>query len=135
MPDLNLIAKILAQKSAPYAKTAFDIAVENGFRGSAADWLKSLHGSKGDKGDPGEAVHGKDGVTGQRGPRGPEGPIGPMPAHRWEGTKLQFQQGPGGEWGKAVDLKGDKGPQQFVGGGPITLPAAASANSWFPSGW
>ena len=37
---------------------------------------------------------------GEQGPKGDKGDTGPMPMHRWEGTKLQFQQGPDGEtWG------------------------------------
>ena len=34
-------------------KSAYELAVENGFSGSEADWLASLKGSKGDKGDRG----------------------------------------------------------------------------------
>lgn len=42
-------------------------------------------------------------------PRLPEkGERGPAPAHRWQGTALQFQQ-PDGTWGKLVDLLGPPG--------------------------
>ena len=41
-----------------------------------------------------------------------------MPAHRWvEETKLQFEQAPGGEWGPAVQLKGERGRAGRDGGG------------------
>lgn len=33
---------------------------------------------------------------------------GDIPAHRWEGTSLQFEN-PNGSWGEEVDLKGEKG--------------------------
>lgn len=33
-------------------KSAYDIAVENGFEGTLEEWLESLKGEKGDKGDP-----------------------------------------------------------------------------------
>jgi hypothetical protein len=35
-------------------KSAYEIAVENGYSGTEEQWLESLHGTKGDKGDPGE---------------------------------------------------------------------------------
>lgn len=66
--------------------------------------------------------------------RGPRGPIGPMPAHRWRGTFLQFEQAPGGEWGDAIDLHGQKGdPGINAGGGGIVN--INSGNGWFPGGW
>jgi hypothetical protein len=57
-----------------------------------------------------------------------------MPRHRWNGTKLQFEQGPDGdEWGAAVDLQGPaRTGVQNVGASSFRLP---SVNSYFPSGW
>ena len=46
-------------------KSAYDIAVENGFIGTEEEWLASLKGEKGDKGDKGD--------TGEQGPQGPQG--------------------------------------------------------------
>lgn len=96
--------------------SAYEVAVDNGFKGTESQWLASLKGKdgvKGDKGDPGprglrgetgpqgiQGLPGKDGVpgakgeTGERGPRGEVGPTGP--------------QGPKGD-------KGDKGPQGVAG--------------------
>lgn len=55
-------------------KSAYDIAVENGFEGTEAEWLESL---KGDKGEPGErGPAGPKGDAGDRGPTGPKGDKG-----------------------------------------------------------
>lgn len=52
-------------------KSAYQIAVEQGYQGSESDWLFSL---KGDKGDTGE--RGEKGETGQQGEQGPKGEKG-----------------------------------------------------------
>lgn len=45
-------------------KSAYDIAVDNGFIGTENEWLKSLRGEKGDTGEQGIAgENGKDGTT------------------------------------------------------------------------
>lgn len=81
-------------------------------------------------GKPG--IHGKDG---SRGPKGDVGPMGPMPSHRWEGTKLQFEQ-PSGEWGVAVDLQGPAGQGSApIGGGGGFIVQSGGGNGYFPSGW
>jgi hypothetical protein len=76
-------------------------------------------------------IKAQKGDPGVQGPPGPPGPPGPMPLHRWEGTSLQFQQGPNGdEWGEAVDLQGPKGDN--VGGGGV---AVINGANYFPGGW
>jgi hypothetical protein len=58
-------------------KSAYEIAVANGFVGTQAAWLLSLIGPKGDKGDVGETgPKGDKGDTGDVGPVGPTGPEG-----------------------------------------------------------
>jgi hypothetical protein len=37
-----------------YGKSAYKLAVDNGFEGTEEEWLASIKGDKGDKGDPGE---------------------------------------------------------------------------------
>lgn len=49
-------------------KSAYEIAVANGFIGTEEEWLASLKGEKGDKGDQGE--RGEQGVQGERGETG-----------------------------------------------------------------
>ena len=52
-------------------KSAYEIAVEQGFEGDEQAWLESL---KGDKGDPGpQGPPGADGKDGEQGPQGPPG--------------------------------------------------------------
>lgn len=73
-----------------------------------------------------------------QGPPGPRGEVGPMPIHRWDGTRLQFEQGPnGGEWGEAVDLVGPAGrPGRNGSNGASGLGAASrTTTSYFPGGW
>ena len=38
----------------PEGDSAYEVAIENGFIGTPAEWLLSLKGEKGDQGDPGE---------------------------------------------------------------------------------
>lgn len=52
-------------------KSAYEVAVENGFTGTEVEWLESLKGSKGDKG-----ADGKDGADGDKGVDGYEGTMG-----------------------------------------------------------
>lgn len=68
-------------------------------------------GKDGKDGAPGaRGKTGTAGIRGATGEQGPKGDNGPMPDHKWEGTKLRFEK-PDGTWGKAVDLKGDKGEE------------------------
>lgn len=55
-------------------KSAYQIAVENGFVGTEAEWLESLKGADGAPGTQGPA--GADGATGAQGPAGPKGDKG-----------------------------------------------------------
>ncbi len=61
-------------------KSAYDLAVENGFEGTVQEWLESLKGAdgaqgeKGDKGDKGDA--GEAGAAGPKGDKGDQGPAG-----------------------------------------------------------
>lgn len=64
-------------------KSAYEIALQNGFTGTEADWLTSLKGQKGDtgaKGEPGEkgerGEKGEAGKTGEKGDTGTPGKDG-----------------------------------------------------------
>ncbi|MDJ1631104.1 hypothetical protein QNN00_15120 [Bacillus velezensis] len=52
-------------------KSAYDIAVDNGFSGTVEEWLASLKGEKGEKGDTGAT--GATGVKGATGVAGKDG--------------------------------------------------------------
>jgi hypothetical protein len=75
--------------------SAYDIAVENGFVGDAAAWLRSLAGPEGPAGP-----------TGAIGPAGPIGPMGPIgetgPAGSVGPAGPQGLAGPKGDDGRAI---------------------------------
>ena len=86
-------------------KSAYEIAVDNGFEGNEEEWIESLQGKQGPqgkqgvKGDKGDAFTYEDfteeqladlmGPQGIQGPEGPQGPVG--------------EQGPQGEAGVSVE--------------------------------
>ena len=55
-------------------KSAYEVALQNGFTGTEADWLTSLKGQKGDTGAKGE--RGEKGEPGEKGERGEKGDPG-----------------------------------------------------------
>src|SRR5699024_1361114 len=58
-------------------KSAYEIAVEQGFEGDEQAWLESLKGDKGDTGPQGPpGADGKDGADGEQGPPGADGKDG-----------------------------------------------------------
>ncbi len=58
-------------KTPENGKSAYDIAVENGFTGSVAEWLESLKGDDGAKGDDGDkGEKGDQGANGENGSNG-----------------------------------------------------------------
>ena len=58
-------------------KSAYEIALQNGFTGTEADWLTSLKGQKGDTGAKGErGEKGEAGETGEKGEKGDTGTPG-----------------------------------------------------------
>ena len=85
--------------------SAYEVAVENGFVGTEAEWLLSLVGPTGAKGDTGDT-----GATGATGPEGPQGPQG-----------IQGIQGIQGETG-ATGATGPQGPQGDPGVVAATAP-------------
>lgn len=57
-----------------------------------------------------------------------------MPKHRWRGTELQFER-PDGEWGEAVNLKGEPGRDGIGGVVQTSTGGTGTGNSYFPAGW
>lgn len=54
----------------PEGKTAYEVAVDEGFTGSEVEWLLSLVGPQGERGPAGEAIVGPKGDKGDVGPQG-----------------------------------------------------------------
>ena len=65
-------------------KSAYEVAVDEGFEGSERRWLESLKGEQGPIG-----LQGEQGIQGEQGPVGPQGEQG-----------IQGEQGPVGPQGK-----------------------------------
>lgn len=75
-PDLytQLLQKIGEAEKGKDGKSAYEIAVENGFVGTEIEWLESLKGSDGKDGAPGQdGIDGKNGANGQDGVNGSDG--------------------------------------------------------------
>ena len=82
-PDLyqQLIAKIDEKIASVHdgadGASAYEIAVENGYTGTEAEWLSSLKGEKGDAGEQGiQGIQGEKGNTGEQGLQGIQGEKG-----------------------------------------------------------
>lgn len=58
-------------------KSAYEIAVENGFEGTETEWLASLKGDQGEKGEQG--IQGIQGLKGEKGEQGEKGADGYTP--------------------------------------------------------
>ena len=87
-------------------RSAYEIAVDNGFEGTEAEWLASLTGPQGEKGDTGEqGPQGEKGDTGEQGPQGEKGDTGEQGPQGKKGDT--GEQGPQGEKGDT----GAQGPQ------------------------
>ena len=86
--------------------SAYKIALDNGFKGSQEEWLKSLKGEPGIQGEKGEP--GKDGVDITEGGSAYE----IAQAHGFEGTREEWLESLKGEPGKQGE-KGDPGEDGF----------------------
>ena len=109
-------------------KSAYEIAVSNGFDGTETEWLESLRGEQGPKGDKGEqgpkGEAGPKGQQGDKGEQGPKGDTGPQGAQGIQGAKgdkgakgdpgAQGERGIQGAKGDKGD-KGEQGPKGDVG--------------------
>ena len=85
----------------PEGASAYDVAVDNGFKGSEKEWLATLKGEKGADGKMGaDGAQGPKGDTGPAGATGPRGPKGDTGSQGPKGAAgPQGPQGPAGESG------------------------------------
>ena len=92
--------------------SAYQVAVQHGFKGTEDEWLISLKGEKGEtgpKGDKGDT--GEKGATGERGPQGLQGERGLQGVQGEKGEQgIQGPVGPKGEQGEQ-GIQGIQGPQ------------------------
>lgn len=91
-------------------KSAYEVAVQEGFSGTELEWLDSLVGPQGETGPQGpQGVKGDTGDTGPTGPQGLQGETGPTgPQGPTGATGPQGETGTTGATG-ATGPKGDKG--------------------------
>lgn len=101
-------------------KSAYDIALENGFEGTVTEWLESLKGEKGEKGEDGK--NGQNGADGQDGSTGADG-VGVEGIYvTSEGTMVKFTDGTI----KPVNNGGVENTLLKLGDNQIELPVAPS---------
>lgn len=98
--------------------SAYEVALENGFKGTEKEWLESLVGAQGKDGAQGpkgeQGIQGPQGIPGEQGPKGETGPQGPQGEKGLDGSisfeeltdeQKELLRGPQGIQGP----KGDKG--------------------------
>ena len=103
-------------------KSAYEVAVEQGFNGTESEWLASLKGEQGERGLPGvRGIQGIQGIVGEAGLRGLKGDTPTIINDMWyisginTGVKARGQDGKDGKDGKD-GLNGENG----VDGAPGT---------------
>lgn len=122
-------------------KSAYEIAVANGFVGNQAQWLESLKGRDGERGRDGRnglsayelaegellfgsvgkwvaSLKGAKGDTGERGEQGPIGPVGPKGTDGRDGVGVP----------QTLTLSGNT-LTLSDGGGSVTLPSQPATNA------
>jgi hypothetical protein len=107
----------------PGGESAYQIAIDNGFTGTAVEWLATLVGPQGVQGEPGATgPAGATGAQGLQGVPGPTGDTGPAGA-----TGATGPQGPKGDTG-AAGADGATGPQGVAGPQGSVGPQGAQGN-------
>jgi hypothetical protein len=110
---------------AAIAQDAYEIAVDEGFIGTRAEWLESLKGEPGEPGEPGppgadSTVPGPPGPPGETGPAGPPGADSTVPGP----PGPPGETGPAGPPGADSTVPGPPGPPGATG--PAGPPGADS---------
>lgn len=151
--DYRPLAEWLAAQSSgvgPAGKNAYQVAVDQGFAGTEAQWLASLIGPTGPQGATGatgpqgpQGSQGLKGETGDTGPTGPTGATGPTGSTGPQGIQgpqgLQGVKGDTGATGSTgptgpTGSTGPAGPANTLTIGTVTTGAAGSAASAAVSG-
>ena len=114
MPMVKLLQRFIMvqmEKKGQTVKSAYQIAVEQGYQGSESDWLSSLKGDKGDKGEKGN--------TGAKGNPGQDGADGKSAyaiavEHGYEDSEEKWLLSLKGEKGDTGE-RGEKGRHRIAG--------------------
>jgi len=93
-------------------KSHYDIAVDEGYEGTATEWLAEQELISQTNNTAGNTVGNTVGNT-------LNNTYGNNPSHIWDGTKLSFTQEDGVTYGDSVDLKGDTGAAGRNGQSPV----------------
>lgn len=104
-------------------KSAYEVAIENGFIGTEADWLTSLKGQQGEKGEQGiQGLKGDKGDTGEQGIQGEKGEPGERGQQGLKGDKGEPFTYEDFTEEQLASLKGEKGDKGDKGepGDPAT---------------
>ena len=117
------IADVHDGKDGVDGKSAYQIAVDNGYPGTEQAWLASLKGDKGDTGEPGAAGEkgepgekGDTGTAGKDGRDGTDGAAGRDGVNGASAYEIAVQHGYGGsETAWLASLKGEKGDKGDTG--------------------
>lgn len=117
--------------------SAYEVALENGFKGTEKEWLDSLVGAQGKDGAQGpkgeQGIQGPQGIPGEQGPQGEIGPQGPQGEPGKDGSitfeeltneQKELLRGPQGIQGPKGD-KGDKGDTGADGESPFVYSETA----------
>ena len=102
-------------------KSAYQIAVDNGYVGTESTWVASLKGVKGDKGDTGaQGPKGDKGDTGEQGPQGIQGDAGNDGKSAYESAKAAGYTGTEEEFNTALAKVEEGGSKYKPDGTTIT---------------
>jgi len=93
------IERYIGQKGDP-GKSAYALAVDNGYTGNVAEWLQSLKGKDGTNG-----LDGTNGVDGQ--PATPQVQVQPIPAAPTQPTPAKGERGDAGSPGRQLQITVD----------------------------
>jgi len=123
--NLKIDTLIKNIKDYEQGKSAYEVAVENGFIGTETEWLLSLKGEKGDTGEQGlQGIQGEKGDKGDKGDTGERGFQGEQGERGLQG--LQGEQGIQGIQG----IKGDTGNNGADGISPTISIAESTPTSY-----
>ena len=123
--NLKIDTLIKNIKDYEQGKSAYEVAIENGFIGTETEWLLSLKGVKGDTGEQGlQGIQGEKGDKGDKGDTGERGFQGEQGERGLQG--LQGEQGIQGIQG----IKGDTGNNGADGISPTISIAESTPTSY-----